>query len=68
MARGRWIWLFTVAALLYCCCSGILAEKVADNGQMERLRLDTGDKWSAYDKNPLKEDESCIMLKKEVTF
>ena len=54
MARGRWIWLVTVAALLCCGCSGILAEKVADNGQTERLRLGTGDKWSTYDQNPLK--------------
>jgi hypothetical protein len=68
MARGRWIWLVAVAALLGCGCSGILAEKVADNGQMERLRLDSGGKWSTYDQNPLKEDESSIMLKKELTF
>jgi len=68
MARGRWIWLVAVAALLGCGCSGILAESVSDNGQMERLRLDSGGKWSTYDQNPLKEDESSIMLKKELTF
>ena len=68
MARGRWIWLVTVAALLCCACSGILTEKVAENGQTDRFRLDTGGKWSTYDQNPLKEDESSIMLKKELTF
>lgn len=68
MARGRWIWLVAVAALLCCGCSGILAEKVSENGQTDRLRLDTAGKWSTYDQNPLKEDESSIMLKKELTF
>jgi hypothetical protein len=57
-----------VAALLCCGCSGILAEKVGENGQADRLRLDTGGKWSPYDQNPLKEDESFIRLKKDLTF
>ncbi len=68
MARGRWIWLVAVAALLCCGCSGILAEKMGENGQADRLRLDTGGKWSTYDQNPHKENESSVILKKELTF
>lgn len=62
------MWLVSVAALPCRGCSGILAEKVSHNGQMERLRLGTGGKWSSYDQNPLKQDESSIFLKKELTF
>jgi hypothetical protein len=70
MRRERWIWpaAAALAALLWCGCAGILSEKMDDEGKTERVRLGTGDKWSAWDKNPTKKDESLIMLKKESTF
>ncbi len=69
MRREYRVWLAAVAlALLLCCgCAGILAE-TEKNGQTETLRLSTTDRWSSYDRNPTKKDESIIMLKKESTF
>lgn len=64
---GVWLVAAALASLLCCGCAGILAETEKD-GQTERLRLSTTDKWSSYDRNPTKQDESLIMLKKESTF
>jgi hypothetical protein len=64
---GVWLAAAALAALLWCGCSGILAESES-GGQTERLRLSTTDKWSSYDRNSTKQDESVFMLKKESTF
>jgi hypothetical protein len=57
-----------LAALLVCSCGGILAETNYDNGQVERLRLDPGSKWSKWDRNSTKQDDSCLFLKSEKSF
>ncbi len=57
-----------LALLLWCGCAGIIAQKVDDNGQTETLRLGTSGKWSNWDRNPTKRDESLFLLKKESTF
>ena len=49
-------------------CTGIISEKTYEDGRLERIRLDTGTKWSVYDRNPTKEDDAVIFLKKESTF
>jgi hypothetical protein len=64
---GVWLAVAALAAMLWCGCAGILAETDKD-GQTERVRLSTIDKWSTYDRNPTKQDESVLMLKKESTF
>ena len=64
---GVWLAAAALASLLWCGCAGILAETKND-GQTERVRLGTTDKWSSYDRNPTKQDGSVIMLKKESTF
>ena len=64
---GVWLAAAALAALLWCGCTGILAES-EKNGQTETLRVSTTDKWSSYDRNSTKQDESAIMLKKESTF
>ncbi|MFI5329751.1 MAG: hypothetical protein ACHQ2F_01765 [Desulfobaccales bacterium] len=64
---GLWLAAAALAALLCCGCAGILAESEKD-GQTERLRLGTTDKWSTYDRNSTKQNESVFMLKKESTF
>ena len=70
MRRDKWIWLAALAlgALLWCGCAGVLSEKVNDDGQTERVRLGTTEKWSKWDPHSVKQDDSCIMLKKESTF
>ena len=70
MRRERWVGLAAaaLAAMLWCGCAGIISEKVDDDGKAERLRLGTSDRWSSWDKNPTKKDESVFMLKKESTF
>ena len=57
-----------LAAIFVNGCGGILAETDYKGGQVERLRLDTGSKWSTWDKNSTKEDDTCLMLKSERTF
>jgi hypothetical protein len=64
---GIWLAAAALALLLWCGCAGILAETEID-GQKERLRLGITDKWSSYDRNPTKRDDTLIMLKKESTF
>lgn len=64
---GLWLAAAALAVMLGCGCAGILAETDQD-GQTERLRLSTTDKWSTYDRNSTKQDESVFMLKKESTF
>ena len=64
---GGWLAVVALVLLLCCGCVGILAETEQD-GQTERLRLSTTDKWSTYDRNSTKQDESVFMLKKESTF
>jgi hypothetical protein len=70
MRRKRGVWLAAAAlvALLWCGCAGIISESFYDGGKAERLRLSSGDKWSNWDRNPTKQDESCLMFKKESTF
>jgi hypothetical protein len=68
MRREQWFCLAALAALLWCGCAGIIAEKSDDRGQTERLLLGTGGKWSSWDRNSTKKDESLILLKKESTF
>ncbi len=65
---GNWLAAALAAALLCCGCAGILAESVNNQGQTERLRLGTADKWSSWDHNSTKQDESIFLLKKESTF
>ncbi len=57
-----------LAAFLSAGCSGVLSEKTTDDGKLERIKLDTGTKWSVYDRNSTKQDDSAIFLKKESTF
>ncbi len=57
-----------LAALWGSGCAGILSEKTNADGNTERVRLGTGSKWSEWTRSPLKEDDSCLILKKESTF
>ncbi len=68
--RNRHIWLAgaALAALLWCGCAGIISETTDAAGNTERLRLSTASKWSNWDRNATKQDDSCFMLKKESSF
>jgi hypothetical protein len=69
MRRITWLLAAMVLAVALAGCSGgILSEKASDDGNLQRVRLDTGTKWSVYDKNATKGDETAIFLKKESTF
>jgi hypothetical protein len=65
---ARWLGVLVVAALWSSGCAGIISEKVTDDGKLERVRLDTGTSWSSWTRNPMKKDDSVLMLKKESTF
>jgi hypothetical protein len=70
MRRRSGFWLAVAAwvALLGCGCAGVLSETERDDGQTERLSVSTTDKWSSYDRNATKQNESLLLLKKESTF
>jgi hypothetical protein len=70
MRRDKWIWLAALAlgVLLWSGCAGVLSEKMDDSGQTETLRLSSGSQWSKWDKHSTKEDDTCVILKKESTF
>ena len=65
--KGWWLAL-GLSVSLGVGCSGIITESRQDDGRVERLKIQGGEKWSVFDRNPLKEDGTCIMLKKESTF
>jgi hypothetical protein len=66
--KGHW-WLATALALLVGVgCAGILAESVSEDGRLERIRVEGGESWKLYDRNPTRGDDTAIMLKKESTF
>ena len=70
MGRNSLWWLGLVLAALLgaAACSGILQETRESNGQVERLRLSTGESWKTWDRNSTREDASSLILKKEATF
>ena len=59
-------------------CSDVLVESKRSDGGLERIRVDGGESWTAYDdrsRNPYSkakkddpQNDMCIMLKKESTF
>jgi hypothetical protein len=49
-------------------CSGIFHELRHEDGQVERLRFHGGVSWKNWDRNPYKQDDSAVFLKKEATF
>lgn len=49
-------------------CAGILQESQYDDGKVERLRIQGGESWKTWDRNPTKGDSGAVMLKKEATF
>ncbi len=64
----RW-WVVMVSALLLGSgCAGIITEQTGAGGNTERVRLDMSSKWSSWDHNATKPDDSCLILKKESTF
>jgi hypothetical protein len=72
--KRRLAWALTVTVLLSG-CSGVLFETKGDGGRAERLKLDSGEGWEGYDKNPRyrydkrnSNDEMSIMLKSVKTF
>jgi len=65
---GVWLAVAALAALLCAGCAGILSETMTDDGQTERIRVGSSANWRTWDRNPIKQDDSAIMLKKESTF
>jgi hypothetical protein len=49
-------------------CAGILQELQFEDGKVERLRIQSGESWKTWDRNPTRGDDSSIFLKKEATF
>jgi len=49
-------------------CAGILQESYYDDGKVERLRIQGGESWKSWDRNPTRGDEGAVILKKEATF
>lgn len=66
--KGHWWLAMAMALFLGAGCSGILAESVSEDGRLERIRVEGGESWKLYDRNPTRGDDSAIILKKESTF
>ena len=65
---GWWLVAGALTLVLSGGCAGVISEKSYEDGRLERIRLDSGTKWSVYDRNPTKQDDTAIFLKKESTF
>ncbi len=66
--KEHWRLAMALALLAGVGCAGILAESVSEDGHLERIRVDGGQSWKLYDRNPTRSDDTAIMLKKETTF
>jgi hypothetical protein len=75
--RKRCLPWLVVAIVVLSGCSGVLMESKDRSGQVERLRLDSGQSWKSYDSKPRQPyvssgkrglDEMNLMLLKEMTF
>ncbi len=67
--KHQWRPLLALAILLGVAgCSGILQELQYDDGKVERLRIQGGETWKSWDRNPYRGDDSSVLLKKEATF
>jgi hypothetical protein len=58
-------------------CSGVLMESKDSSGKVDRLRLNSGERWNSYDNKPRQPyagsgkhglDDMSLMLLKEMTF
>lgn len=66
--KNSWRLGWALAVLLITTgCSGIFQELQYEDG-VERLRIQGGESWKSWDRNPYKGDESSVFLKKEATF
>ena len=77
MATKLKIWWLglALAALVLAGCSGVLVESKHKDGQVDRVKIDSGESWDSYDDKPRYPftkkknfDEMSIMLKREATF
>ena len=70
MAKARFTaWVALTLALALSGCSGVLLEKRLDDGQTERLRLQTEGKWgTSPSQDAAHKDGTVFILKKESTF
>ena len=71
----RWLAWVLATAVFMAGCSGVLLESKGEGGRAERLKLDSGEGWQGYDKQPRHPfdrrnsyDEMSIMLKSVRTF
>jgi hypothetical protein len=73
----RWLSWTLAAMVLAAGCSGVLVEKKDSSGTVERVKIDGGESWDAYDDRPRLPyansgkhglDDMSIMLKSEKTF
>jgi hypothetical protein len=71
----RWLAWALAATVLLSGCSGVLFESKGLRGTSERLKIDSGEGWEAYDNHPRypydkrnSSDEMSIMLKSVKTF
>jgi hypothetical protein len=63
-----WLGLALAALLGAAGCAGILRELEYDDGNVDRVRIQGGESWKTWDRNPTRGDEGAIILKKESTF
>jgi hypothetical protein len=63
-----WLGLALATLLGAAGCAGILQELQYEDGSVERLRIQGGESWKTWDRNPTRGDESSVILKKEATF
>ncbi|MHB8067576.1 MAG: hypothetical protein ACYDIC_06710 [Desulfobaccales bacterium] len=67
--KNSWRLALSLAIMLGAAgCAGILQESQYDDGKVERLRIQGGESWKSWDRNPTRGDEGAVILKKEATF
>ena len=76
MAVGKnwgWLGLALLVLLAGSGCSGVLMETHYNDGRVERVKIEGGEDWSAYEHRSVypqtrTKDDYSIVIKKEVTF
>ena len=66
-----WLALMLAAGLTLGCAEllqGVLMEKKHEDGRIERVRVDGTESWRSMSQNPMRKDDSGILLRNEITF
>jgi hypothetical protein len=75
--KKRWLPWLVAAIMVLSGCAGVLMESKDSSGRVDRLKLNSGERWNSYDNKPRQPyvssgkhglNDMSLLLMKEMTF